>query len=363
MDILNNLLNSRKKKIIFGIIVLCIIALIIFLATRKTPFEDTGRLVTPEPTIVAIENNTAEQADYTGMVTKDDGLFLNNKTVACADVTGGTLNVGITLNENVNGLILNPTYSKATVEHKYGYYITSKQLGGIRTSHTEYKDITDSEVANSSNVLIDWTYDQLMPANYTDENNYGVCWGVDLTNSGIDNDLIRIEVVDLVSHNITGSYTVKISKNAQSKYEISEIWNNDLAQIDINKVKDVWNLSSAGEEFNITDLSVQRNKLITEAQDMINSGNYISTSEQFNVKRAIVELTWTTNSIRYLSNAHTTEYRGNVAFPVWAVTLNSDNEDIGHITFYFYPTSDINMGIDYIYINTFDELKKYCKDI
>ena len=59
MDILNNLLNSRKKKIIFGIIVLCIIALIIFLATRKTPFEDTGRLVTPEPTIVAIENNTA----------------------------------------------------------------------------------------------------------------------------------------------------------------------------------------------------------------------------------------------------------------------------------------------------------------
>ena len=169
MDILNNLLNSRKKKIIFGIIVLCIIALIIFLATRKTPFEDTGRLVTPEPTIVAIENNTAEQADYTGMVTKDDGLFLNNKTVACADVTGGTLNVGITLNENVNGLILNPTYSKATVEHKYGYYITSKQLGGIRTSHTEYKDITDSEVANSSNVLIDWTYDQLMPANYADE--------------------------------------------------------------------------------------------------------------------------------------------------------------------------------------------------
>ena len=170
-------------------------------------------------------------------------------------------------------------------------------------------------------------------------------------------------MVDLVSHNITGSYTVKISKNAQSKYEISEIWNNDLTQIDINKVKDVWNLSSAGEEFNITDLSAQRNKLITEAQDIINSGIFISTSEQFNVKRAIVELTWTTNNIRYLSNAHTTEYRGNVAYPIWAVTLNSDDVNIGHITLYFYPTGDINMGIDYIYINTFDELKKYCKDI
>ena len=271
-----------------GIIVLCIIALIIFLATRKTPFEDTGRLVTPEPTIVAIENNTAEQADYTGMVTKDDRLFLNNKTVACADVTGGTLNVGITLNENVNGLILNPDYSKATVEHKYGYYITSKQLGGIRTSHTEYKDITDSEVANSSNVLIDWTYQSVnCRQSYADENHCGVCWGVDLTNSGINDDLIRIEVVDLVSHNITGSYTVKISKNAQSKYEISEIWNNDLTQIDINKVKDVYrDSSSAGEEFNITDLSAQRNKLITEAQDIINSGIFISTSEQFRCKKS-----------------------------------------------------------------------------
>lgn len=366
MEWFNKTFDTTAKKVlavIAGIVIVVLLIIAIYKSSTSDPFGGTSN--TPEPTMKIEEDTDAGQSsDYEGYVDENTGLFANNKTLSCSDVTGGTLTVGLELHgEKSKGLILNPTYSKATPEHKYGYYISSKRLGAIATNRSEYHDVSDPDVAAASDVLIDWTYDRLMPIKYIDTENYGICWTQELNDTTVKDDIIRIAVVDLTTHNIVSSYTVSVARNSNGNFELSDIWNNDLNEIGVDNLRSVWEMKAGASPFEITDLTAKREELLSLAQDIINSGDFIVTEEAFNSNRAVVELTWTTNNIKYLSKEHETAYKGNTTFPVWVVTFNSDYDDIGHITLYFYAETDYCFGVDYIYINTYDELKNYCKDV
>ena len=373
--------KSGKKKIIELIVlgtlgVMCI-ACILLICTKGTNNMFVKDTVSPEPT-AAQTQETTEPLQAEEMPAVGNGLYINNKTLTATNSRGGTLSVGVN-SANTKGLVLAPQYKTATPTYKIGYYIVSSMPHRFTYSQKDYCDINSPGIINSSNVIVDWTYDKLKTADYINDEDYGVCWSIDIDDPTISDDNFKLVVVDMTTHNLLSSFTVVIRRNADNKFEIADLFDNDISNIPTDKLKAIWDYDIDNSStknapgrvsnddltrmsFEEVDIASTRQKLLDLAMSEINSGNYITVEEPFNFDNAIVELTENTYHQKYLAFNHTVGYTGRVTYPVWAVTVNSKIPSIGHYTLYFAKENMDCIGSDFFYLSTEEELNSYKKE-
>lgn len=401
-----------KKTIIYIILVVVLFIAVILFSVFSRNNNNLYVDETPAPSGIA----SAEENDFnfeTANPIYEKQLFINNKVLTAAD-NNGTLSVGINNSvEECNGigLILNPSYSQAKADKKYGYIINAKYSTRIITSESEYKTIADQSLADKMNLYVDWTYDKLKSAQYIDAQNYGVIWTVDVDEPDFTKEGVKIIVVDLENHNYISSFTAEIVKNDSNKFEISRLYNNDINVIPEERAEELWNLDIGDnndgiDEWNaeidkqIKELEAEtannstnsevvsneemlnhlksrykqkmpefdyaitlgmREQLINDAIEVIKSEEYITTSENVDKSTAIVELTEGTYHSKYLTNDLELGYTGNVTYPVWAVTLNSSNPELGHMTFYYSKDGYTLLGCDFFWLEDEETLNRYMK--
>lgn len=377
---LKNLSKSEKiKLIIVGVLAIVIVGCII-ISLKGSHGNLFNNPASPEPTAteIPVVNGDDETIEYEEMPVPNSGFYVNNKTLTAVNSRGGSLTVGVN-GANVKGLVIAPQYKTATPSYKIGYYIVSPMSHRFAYSQKDYCDINGPEIANSANLIVDWTYDKLKSADYISDENFGVCWSMDVDNPTISEDSFKLVTVDMTTHNILSSFTVVVRRNAENKFEIADLYDNDISNIPSDKLKTIWNYDISNStsndaprrvsnddltrmSFEEVDIASTRQKLLDLAMGEIKSGNYITVEEPFNLGNAVVELTRDTYHLKYLTFNHTVGYTGRVTYPVWAVTINSKIPTIGHYTFYFTKEDMKCIGSDFFYLSTEEELNTYAKE-
>lgn len=323
------------------------------------------------------EYNSEQQNGENGTAPTDEPFiapeakaYKNDKVLKATDSSGGELSVGVTV-DNVAGIVLSPTYSKATADKKIGYYITGTYKAKLETSTQEFK--TEETIGESSNLFIDWTYDRLKPSAFTDRDNYGIMWTLPFDDKGINDDKVKIVAVDMSTKNILSSFTAEIKRNKDGVFELTSLYNNDISFMPTDKAEALWNVyleANPAEDFNseiaqdipgpfnTLDLAQTRQNLINMAVQEIATGDYVIVEESFKLNTSVVELTDSTYHFNYLTNAHRLGFSGSAEYPLWAVTINSVAKQNGHYTFYFDSGMDHCVGCDFFYLDDSDTLEK-----
>ncbi len=364
---------DNKKAVICIVIAIVVViaAFVINIALRSDKPNDDNPVMSDQP--IVTDNANPDEANEP-MPTYTNSDYVNNKTLSATDKINGTLTVGVN-GSNINGLVLAPTYSAASDSRKIGYFMESEWNNRIVCSDGEYSDISS---VNGNNVIIADTYDRLKTAAYTDDTNYGVCWTLANNPEPIDKSEIKIVVVDMSNHNVLSSFTVMVARN-NNKYELSTIYNNDISLMPEERKKELWDSDMPSEE-ELSDSSLYsgevdpilplaysdvnfdeiRTQLIAKAKQIHDSGEFGISEEPQEMIALNVELTDMTYHELFLNAGHSTAYKNTPAiYPLWAVTLNSYNPNIGHYTYYFYKESMAFAGMDFTHRNTVDEYESY----
>ena len=368
--------NLDKKKIVTGVAAVVLFTVLCFVCVKCSKskdvfFDDNFTAGTAQKPVD--NGNGADDANEQMQVPGAE-LYDNNKELVAKDRNGGELVIGVK-DCNASGIVINPNYTLAKKDYKIGYYITAKNLFRFN-----YSDEDGKNVANVSNVIIDWTYDKLKAAEYEDYINYGVQWSMEFDDKTVTDDGFKLVVVDMASHNILSTFNVEIVRNNSGKFELSDMYNSDISLVPEQKIKELWesdiidftadtgtkyeadNLDLLQKPFEELDLTATRQQLIDAALKEIESGKYVSVEEPFNLNNTVVELTKSTYHLKYITDYHSVGYTGRLESPVWAVTINSVIPDMGHYTLYFEKELLRCIGCDFIHLNSEEELKSFIKE-
>lgn len=364
---------DKKKIAVAGIALAAIVAAgIIFTAVKNT-----GDTTDPseEPSVTETSESSEDPANAVEDYAETTGLYVNSGAVSGTDRAGGTLTVGAETDDS-NGIVINPQYVNPN-HPRVGYYIKGTINGILSYSQTEY--LSEDMVAAANNVIIDNSYDQLKSVVYNDQDDYGLAWSIQIDDPALQTDPIKLVAVDLDSHNIIASYTVEIGRTDDNMFAITNVYDNDISSMSVDHATALWNSNIDEEEeeeakkeaaetgidyieptrLDSIDLVSFRQQLIDAAMAQIDSDDFITVREPFDLSTATVELTSTTYHDHYLTVEHMIGYSGRLNYPVWAVTINSTLPELGHFTFYFSKENpSLCYGVDYIRRNTYTELSE-----
>jgi hypothetical protein len=108
---------------------------------------------------------------------KSSGNYRNDALLKYEyDTKGNTISLGLGSGQLDDYIYLNPRCSEATPHMKIGFYISSSRID-VEICDKVGEPGTAPKNASESNVLIvDRTYDTLVPAIYKDPENYGIRW-------------------------------------------------------------------------------------------------------------------------------------------------------------------------------------------
>ena len=358
-----NKITENIKLILGVVIILAILAAGIILSVRSTTTARNGDNSNMDNTYDPEDSNDPEYIEsYTGT---DNTLYANNKQLTVTDGHGGSFTAGVE-SSNANGLVIAPVYTHSKYPN-VGYNISSAGRGIIEVSDKDHEP--DNTAKTLKNAFINQTYDMLKDAGYYSDDNYGVCWTLQIDEPELNTDCIHITAVDLAKHHMLGSFTLTVERTQGGCFELVSLYNNDISYMPNERTEALWGAreDTAGIDpcevknepetpFSECDMVSTRKELIELAIQEVVSGRYITTSETPTAENAIVELTDRTYYNEFLTSAHELGRTDNMTYPVWAVTLNSGVPRIGHYTFYFAKESHICLGGDFFYRNAGAEL-------
>lgn len=160
----------------------------------------------------------------------EDAVYKNNKT-ASYDYGDGTITVGLSNGPDGKAVYLNPHCSEASTTSPIGYYLESSRVN-LQYS-TESAGITANVGYNEGKtdfVIVDRFYSDVIPANYVDEENYGVRWADDKLKDGKnDGTTIAIRAVNLNSGELVALCDVVIKYDEENNaYFIESIKSSDV---------------------------------------------------------------------------------------------------------------------------------------
>lgn len=350
-------MKNKKNLIIIGIIALLCILIITLLFFSRTK-DKQPPVATEKPVSIFMPNNSNQNTDenseedvtYEAMPTANTSIFSNNVELNATDKNGGVLTVGIN-GANVNGIIIAPRYVLAEPDYKIGYYITNTYNSLLGFSQDGPKSATEEPILSASNVYIDWTYDKLYSVDYIDNANYGVRWYLEYNNTTLTSDILNIAVIDMNTHNLIASYDLEIARNGAGNFEIHDLYCTDISVMPGNRRFN----KLSGSEINIEET---KNDLINKTIGYINSGDYITVNEPFNMDLTTIDLLNNTFHLYFSTPERYKKATGLIKYPIYAVTIQSVMPSVGHYTFY-YDLDKNFLGYDYFRVNSYSELKPY----
>lgn len=254
---------STKTKA--GIIIASIAALLCFVAVvvtigrdkEKTPPEvsrppvetQEGALpgvVSPEPTTYTggfidgpqwgqsgvVGGNPDPDYEDTSFVYDTTSKYHNERQLIYQyNDAGDTITLGLGADIAADCIYLNPKASITEGEgRKVGYYI-SLSSGLPVLSNSPWGSTASAENEGYSNFVIRRTYEELIPATYTDESNFGVAWRKDILDgaeSGAD-ITVFIRAIDLGFGDLLASLAATIKYDTATQgYMLSEVHGTDV---------------------------------------------------------------------------------------------------------------------------------------
>lgn len=214
--------------------------------------------------------------------------------------------------DNDKMLYLNPSTNFTKNGGKIGFYIRSTSgKGMLWTSDQKCRDRYEVLDSETTNYLIDRTYDQLLPASYVNDQNFGLIYITE--NKEVAHDDLHILVVDLNTRHLLGTAIVEIDL-AGDRYQITGI------------------RETGEKDPNVTELltALMRQEILTS--------NFLIIAEEMVLKDSILieKLdgytyygTFKVPGRSYMVSEESIEY------PIYAVTLNEAGT--GFITYYYKP--------------------------
>ena len=362
-------MNENKKKVITTIVaIIAIIGIVVVGIVLSHKSRNGEKPYVPGNPTQTDDQSSADDpnsSDYAEpMPTYSAANYLNDKVLSAQDKQGNMLSVGVQ-GVDFDGLIFAPQYSNAGQNYKVGYYINYRSNNSLfLASDTEYSDI---ESVKGNNVFISQTYDRLKTAEYTDNNNFGVAFKLPIGPPPLPEMNVKITAVRMDTHNVLGSYTLVIAYEDE-KFCFKELYNNDVTLIPEDKLRERWNVSGSNQEtvddinegfkrqearlkaqgnegsgfemltltpYENVDFNAISDKLIAQAKAIRDSGDFGTSDEPMELS-TFVELAIQPAQKLYLTSAHDVKYvMDEFQSPVWAVTINSINPNVGAYTYYF----------------------------
>lgn len=179
-----------------------------------------------------IEGNPDPDYEDTSFVYDTVSKYHNEKQLIYQyNDAGDTITIGLGADIAADCIYLNPKASITEAGNKkVGYYI-SLSSGLPIFSNTPWGSTTSAENSNYSNFVIKRTYEELIPATYTDAVNFGVAWKKDILDgaeSGSD-ITVFIRAIDLGLGDMLASFAATIKYDAATQgYMLNEVHGTDV---------------------------------------------------------------------------------------------------------------------------------------
>ena len=396
-------MNENKKKVIVVVVAAIVIAgIIIFglvLSKRSNNGNQSNIPDNPYQSDQTPITDTTNSNYAEPMPTYNASNYLNDKVLSAQDKQGNTLSIGVE-GVDFDGLIFAPQNSNAGNDYKVGYYINYRSNNSLfLASDSEYTDIENVE---GNNVFISQTYDRLKTAEYTDNENFGIAFKLPIGPPPVPEMNVKITAIRMDTHNVLGSYTLVISLEGD-KFSFKKLYNNDISLMPEDELRERWNNSGSTQEvvddinegfkrqeerlkaqgnegagfemlsltpYENVDFKAVSDKLIAQAKEIRDSGEFGTNDEPMELN-TFVELAVQPTQKIYLTNAHDVKSVADCfPSPLWAVTINSINPNVGAYTYYFnvenisqYMDNELAfVGMDFTTKNTADNYTNLTKE-
>lgn len=353
---------QNRKSIISTIIVGCFVALAVCILLvlnlmkagdeKNNPTETTESVIstTQEETaaqVVTFSENTEtvesqpfdiENSPFSIYPTNPDSVIncgVKKLVIPHGDETL-IFSVGIE-NDFDRAIILNPMCEQATEKRVIGYYMTCPYGGALLYEQTGPYLLPEMREKGKKNALIQRTYDKLYNVEFEDLNHFGVSWAPDFQTG--EDQFIDVRAIDLDNHELLALFRIVLTVE-NGKYKISA-------------------LHSLQVEGDIADTlsHMAREAMKNGVIGSLKEGSYENTPVL--IERRDYR-TYFTSFVSASRNAML--YAGNVQYPVYAVSVNTEVETLSFVTFYYTYTADPITGATQYTLLGYDALFPFTED-
>lgn len=351
--------RSAISTIIIGCFVVLAVVILLILNLMKAG-EDKNN---PTDTTEIVSSSTQEETTSLAVITtseivatsesqpfdlKNSPFGINPTTpdsvvncgVKTLDIPHGdetlTFSVGVE-NDFDRAIILNPRCEQATEKRVIGYYMTCPYGGSLIQEKSVSALLPDMREKGIKNVIIQRTYDKLDNAEYEDMNHFGISWAPD--NTTIEEQYVDVRAIDLDNHELIALFRIVMTVK-DGKYMIS-------------------NLHSLQVEGDVADTlaHMAREAMRNGVIGSLKEGSYDNTPVL--VERRDYR-TYFSSFVSASRNAML--YAGNVQYPVYAVSVNTEVETLSFVTFYYTYTADPITGATQYTLLGYDALFPFTED-
>lgn len=174
-----------------------------------------------------------EDFEDTSFVADSSSGYRNDKRLIYQyNKQGDTVSVGLGTALHADRIYLAPQASITEQGHRVGFYITINGAAPIIYSQ-EWEPVDSQRNKSYSTFLIDRTYDSLVPAEYTDQENFGAAWTKDILDGSGEHEgcTIKLRVIDLDTRELltTCSAFIKYDETTGA-YCLDSIKGNDVLE-------------------------------------------------------------------------------------------------------------------------------------
>lgn len=256
------------------------------LASPSQPFEPGYREPGFDPTMEPIEptEEDLENMEKNNEQYNQEARYINNGYYYYDyDQYGDYMSVGVDAGDS-NMIYLNPqAYVYGCPDAKVGFYITATR-GNIIMANENWAGVSDGENASHQYFMINWTYDELVPADYQDSQGFGIAWQDNFLEDGqYAGADIYIRAIDLSNRYkllTVAKATIAYDPEANT-YRLSGVWNEDVSATGQMSAEDRAELVSRAYD-------LATNKVYFPNQVVVNKLSALGTKEEI-TGQAIVE--------------------------------------------------------------------------
>lgn len=311
---------SKRKLTTFFLLGTLIMSIFSGCNTKETNTTQTNS-VNDENVMnsIAEDSSKSNSDEYTDDVTYKNGKILTYK------YDGGKLTIGTKDTGNSDGIYLNLNCSEAKEGNEIGYYLESSRVNLQYSSEGAGLNCNTGENTKYSNfVIVDHLYSDVIPAEYKDEENYGIKWADDRLEDGTNaGTKISIRAVNLITGDLITMCDAYIDYDKDKQtYKLTSVKSSDVSENNELSDESRENIVNASSNFIVEDLQVPESEIHKD--------------------QCIVDLHNVTYFPRFLdiNNSKIIYYKDyTTCFNTYAVNIPVDK--YGFVTVYFAPQSQL----------------------
>lgn len=242
--------NQMLALVVAGVGAVCVLALAVsfFAGGRDEPLEPQPPVSSSQKTQGTTEgpdlgddcemppkpDNTEPIEDFedTSHGYEENGNCINDKVLTYVyNDAGDSISVGASLQSRANTIYLNPSASIATPEKPVGFYISTDRVPPLYAQE-DWKELSEMVDLQESNFIIKLAHDQLKPASYRDDKNFGISWTNDYLEDGMMDTgcTVYLRAVSLRGGKLLATLKATIEFNTDtSTYELTALDNADVS--------------------------------------------------------------------------------------------------------------------------------------